>query len=112
MLYAVIGLIVLVSIGLAIYALLNKSEMAAQIIALREEIQEQDGEYSAEIDVLKGKMVAKVSALQKELQEQGNRHSVEIVELEKDSAATIDDLLAELAKLEEFKHIPNVIEKS
>jgi len=46
-------------------------------------------------------MAAKVSAMQKEMQELGDRHSAEI-----------DGLKAELASLEKFKHIPNVIEKS
>jgi hypothetical protein len=40
MLYAALGLIVLASIGLAAYALISKSEMAAQISALQEAIQE------------------------------------------------------------------------
>ncbi len=51
--------------------LINKTEMAAQITALQEAIQEQDRSYSAEIDVLKGRMTAKVSAIQKEMQELG-----------------------------------------
>jgi hypothetical protein len=52
MLYAVIGLIVLASVGLAVYALINKSEMSAQITALQEAIQEQEREHSVEIDIL------------------------------------------------------------
>lgn len=112
MLYVVAGLIVLASIGLAVYALISKSEAAAQLSALQEELQEQDGEYSGEIDALKGKLAARESALQRELQEQRDRHSAEMGGLKKESAATIDDLLAELAKLEKFRHIPNVIEKS
>ena len=43
MLYVVAGLIVLASIGLAVYALISKSEAAAQLSALHEELQEQDG---------------------------------------------------------------------
>ena len=78
MLYAVIGLLVLTSIGLATYALLSRSEMTARISALQEEIQEQDKSYSAEIDVSNVKMAAKISALQKGLQEQGDYHSAEI----------------------------------
>ena len=39
MLYAVLGLIVLASIGLAIYALINKSELVAQISALQTEVE-------------------------------------------------------------------------
>ena len=112
MLYAVIGLIVLASIGLAVYALIHKSEMAAQITALQEGIQEQDREYSAEITVLKGRMAAKVSAMQKEMQELGDRHSAEIDGLKDESSARIDGLKAELTSLGKFKHIPNVIEKS
>ncbi len=83
MIYAAIGLIVLASIGLAVYALLNKSEMSAQITALQGEIQEQESGYSAEIEGLK-----------------------------EESSAKIDSLKAELASLEKFRHIPNVIEKS
>lgn len=112
MIYAVIGLIVLSSIGLAVYALINKSETAAQITALQEELQEQDRDYSAEIDSLKSKMAAKISALQKELQVRGDRHSAEIDGLKDESSAKIGGLKAELASLEKFKHIPNVIEKS
>jgi hypothetical protein len=112
MIYAVIGLIVLASIGLAAYALINKSEMAAQIKALQEEIQEQERDYSAEIDVLKGRMATKFSTLQKEMQELGERHSTEIEGLKDESSAKIDGLKAELASLEKLRHIPNVIEKS
>ena len=53
MIYAFLGLIVLASIGLAIYALINKSELVAQITALQREMQEQDADYSAEIEDLK-----------------------------------------------------------
>ncbi len=53
MFYIITGLIVLASIGLALYALLNKSEMAAQISALQRAIEEQDASYSSEIEVLR-----------------------------------------------------------
>ena len=53
MLYAVIGLIVLASVGLALYALINKSELVAQIATLQKEVLEQDASYTAEIDGLK-----------------------------------------------------------
>ena len=56
MLYAVIGLIVLASIGLAVYALINKSELVAQISALQREVQEQDASYTAEIDGLRAEL--------------------------------------------------------
>ncbi len=112
MIYAVIGLIVLASIGLAAYALIHKSEMAAQIAALQEEVQGQERDYSAEIEAQKGRMAAKVSALQKEMQELGERHSAEIEGLKGESSAKIDGLKAELAGLEKIRHIPNVIEKS
>jgi Meiotically up-regulated gene 113/Domain of unknown function (DUF4041) len=49
MLYAVLGLIVLAAIGLAVYALINKGELVAQISALQKEIQEQEVSYTAEI---------------------------------------------------------------
>src|SRR6185312_1786341 len=74
MFYVVIGLIaiVLVSIALTLYALLNKREMVAHIAALQNSLQEQEA----------------------------------------NSIAEIDRLTAELAKLDKFKHIPKVIEKS
>jgi vacuolar-type H+-ATPase subunit H len=53
MLYAVIGLIVLASIGLALYALIDKCELVAQIAALQREIQEQDASNTAEIEGLR-----------------------------------------------------------
>ena len=112
MIYAFLGLIVLTSIGLATYALIRQSELSTQVAALQEELQEQDAEYSSEIDSLKGKLTNKVSALQKELYDQEIRHSAEIDGLKEESSATIDELLAELAKLEQFKHIPSIIEKS
>src|SRR4051794_28800438 len=86
MLYAVVGLIVLASIGLAVYALISKGEAAAQIAALQGEIQEQVEDYSAEIEALKVKMAAKVSAFQKELLEQGDRYARDKEGLRSDSA--------------------------
>jgi F0F1-type ATP synthase membrane subunit b/b' len=56
MFYALIGLIVLASIGLAIYALINKSELVAQIAALQNELQEQEVSYNAEIDGLRAEL--------------------------------------------------------
>lgn len=56
MLYAVIGLILLASIGLAAYALINKSETAAQISSLKKELQEQDAFYTAEVDGLRSEL--------------------------------------------------------
>ncbi len=53
MFYALLGLIVLASIGLTIYALINKSELVAQISALQREVQEQEASSTAEIDGLR-----------------------------------------------------------
>ena len=92
MLYAVVGLVVLASIGVATYALIKKSELVAQIAALQEGIEEQDASYSAEIDGLKSGMASTISAHQKELREQVDRHSKEIHVLK-----------SELAKLEKFR---------
>ncbi len=112
MLYAVVGLLALTSIGMAIYAMISRNEAAAQVAVLQEALHEQDVEYSNEIDVLKGQSAVRESALRRELQELRDRHSAHINGLEKESAAAIDVLMAELAKLEAFKHIPNVFEKS
>ena len=112
MLYAVLGLIALASIGLALYAMINKSELVAQIAALQAEIEELDAGSAAEIENLKSQMVAGNSALEKRLQEQADEASALVDGLKRDYFAIIDDLNAELTKLEKFKHIPNVIEKS
>lgn len=53
MFYAVLGLIILASIGLAIYALINKSELVAQIAALQKIVEEQDESRVTEIEDLK-----------------------------------------------------------
>ena len=88
MLYAVIGLIVLASIGLAIYALINKSELVAQIAALRMEVQEQDVSYSAEIDALTAEM-AKLDKI---------RHIPNIIEKSRKLEAEIAAKLAQAQK--------------
>ncbi len=112
MLYTVLGLIVLASIGLALYALINRSELVTQIAALQAEMEDQEAGYTAEIEDLKSKMVANTSALEKRLQEQGDEATATADGLKREYFAIIDDLNAEVAKLEKFKHIPNVIEKS
>ena len=56
MFYVIISLIVLASIGLALFALINRAELIAQIAASEKAIQEQDIGYSAEIDGLRSCM--------------------------------------------------------
>lgn len=56
MIYAVIGLVVLASIGAALYALINKSELVAQISALQIEVQEQEASHSVEIEGLRSEL--------------------------------------------------------
>ena len=56
MFYAVIGLIVLASIGLAIYAMINKRELVTRIFALQEHDREQEANYTVELDRLKSEL--------------------------------------------------------
>lgn len=141
MLYAILGLIVLASIGLSTYALISKSELAAQVAALQEALDEQEAEYVAEADGLKGQLAAKVAGHQRELREQADRHAQEIRERadalsrerEKNLAAhtrleashravhqeqadryarEVHVLRSELAELGRFRHIPDIIARS
>ncbi|SIO13135.1 protein of unknown function [Singulisphaera sp. GP187] len=56
MFYVVAGLVVLVSIGLAVYALISKSELVTRVAALEAEIQEQDASDSAEVVALRSEL--------------------------------------------------------
>jgi hypothetical protein len=112
MLYAVFGLVILASVGLALYALINKGELVAHIAALQAEVEEQEASYSAEIENLKREMGANTSGLEKRLREQALEASAMVADLKRENFAIIDDLNAELAKLEKLKHIPGIIEKS
>ncbi|GAC1473296.1 MAG: hypothetical protein NVSMB9_21690 [Isosphaeraceae bacterium] len=56
MIYAVIGLIVIISIALALYALITTTERLTQIATLQKVLQEQDASYTAEVDRLKAKL--------------------------------------------------------
>ena len=57
MLYAVLGLVVIGSIGLALYALINKGELEAQVAALQQQVLELDSDYTAEVEGLRSELV-------------------------------------------------------
>jgi hypothetical protein len=88
MFYAVIGLIVLASIGLALYALLHKSELEAQIATLRRACEEQDERYLGEVDGLR----AELTKLDK------IRHIPNIIEKSKKLEGEITATLAQAQK--------------
>ena len=56
MLYVALILIVLASIGLALYALINKNELVTQVSTLQREIEEQDATYSVELERLSAEL--------------------------------------------------------
>ena len=56
MFYAVIGLIVLSSIAIALYALIHKSKLVSQISSLQAELEEQESSYASEADRLNNEL--------------------------------------------------------
>ncbi|WP_435020198.1 DUF4041 domain-containing protein [Tundrisphaera sp. TA3] len=130
MLYAIVGLIGLTLIGLATYALVRNGELAAQLATLREASEGMEAGYAAEIESLKGQLESRNAAHQKELRVRadllGREREENLARLARLEALkrkedweladrhsrAIEAFKTELASLEKFRHIPNVIEKS
>ncbi len=88
MLYVVIGLIILASIGLTIYALINKSELVAQISALQRAIQKHEASYTADLEGFRAEL-AKLDKI---------RHIPNIIEKSKKLEAEIAAKLEQAQK--------------
>ena len=89
MFYAVLGLIVVVSIGLALYALIEKRALTDHVTALQAGIHDEEVRHSTDINTLKREMTSRVSVSKKEHLEQADRHLREIEALKQEMAARV-----------------------